>query len=48
MMGEINDEALMAFVSWCRSNHWTHVSDPVLVRRVFDAYALLPPVEKDA
>jgi len=46
-MDGISDEALMAFVSWCRSNHWTHVSDPELVRRVFDAYALLPPVEKD-
>jgi len=29
----------MAFVSWCRMNSWTITNDPVLVRRVFDAYA---------
>jgi hypothetical protein len=34
----ISDEALMAFVGWCRMNHWTYTNDPVLVRRVFDAY----------
>ncbi len=43
----ISDEALMAFVAWCRMNHWTLINDPALVRRVFDAYAGLPPLVDD-
>jgi hypothetical protein len=38
----ITDDALMAFVDWCRMNHGRFVYDPVLVRRVFNAYAGLP------
>lgn len=41
----ISDEALMAFVAWCRMNHWRYTNDPVLVRRVFDAYALVPDLQ---
>lgn len=43
----IADEALMAFVAWCRMNAWQYTSDPVLVRRVFDAYAGLPEYQSD-
>ena len=35
----ISDEALMAFVEWCRLNSRKVVNDEVLVRRVFEAYA---------
>lgn len=38
----ISDEALMAFASWCHINARRYVGDPVVVRRVFDAYAGLP------
>lgn len=41
----IHDDALMAFVAWCRMNAWQYTSDPDLVRRVFNAYAALPPLE---
>ena len=43
--GTISDEALLAFAQWCRVNHFAHVANPVLVRRVFDAYAGLPPLD---
>ena len=43
----ISDEALMAFVDWCRMNHGRFVYDPVLVRRVFDAYAGLPTMPEE-
>lgn len=39
----ISDEALLAFAQWCRLNHPRTVYDPVLLRRVFDAYSALPP-----
>ena len=29
----------MAFVEWCRMNSRKVINDPVLVRRVFNAYA---------
>ncbi len=41
--GQISDEALLAFVDWCRLNPWRLVYDKELMRRVFDAYAALTP-----
>lgn len=40
----ISDEALMAFVAWCRA---TMINDPAEVRRVFDFYVALPPLADD-
>ena len=42
----ISDEALLAFARWCRLNDARFVLDPVLARRVFDAYAALPSLEQ--
>lgn len=34
----ISDEALLAFVEWCRLNDRRIVGDPLIVRRVLNAY----------
>ena len=43
--GPISDEALVAFVDWCRLNPWRLVYDKALMRRVFDAYASVAPLD---
>lgn len=43
---KITDEALLAFVQWCRMNDARLVSDPVIARQVFNAYRLLPALNK--
>ena len=43
---KITDDALVAFVRWCRLNDGQLVTQPVTARRVFNAYRLLPPLEK--
>jgi hypothetical protein len=40
---EISDEALVAFVQWCRINEEPLVTDPLTARRVFRAYRLSAP-----
>jgi hypothetical protein len=45
---KITDEALVAFALWCRMNEYFLVSNPVVARRVFNAYRLLPPLVKDS
>lgn len=42
----ITDDALVAFVLWCRANDAALVTDPVVARRVFDAYRLLKPLSQ--
>ena len=41
---KITDDALVAFVRWCRLNDGQLVTEPVTARRVFNAYRLIPPV----
>lgn len=38
----ISDAALIAFVRWCRLNAPEFVLDPVIARRVLEAYATDP------
>lgn len=40
----MTDDALLAFARWCRLNSPDVVLDPVVLRRVFDAYAQLVPL----
>jgi hypothetical protein len=44
---KITDEALVAFVRWCRLNDGQLVTEPVTARRVYNAYRLLPPVSRE-
>lgn len=44
---KITDEALVAFAQWCRGNDPALVTDPKILRRVYDAYRLLPPVQTE-
>ena len=41
----MTDEALFAFALWCRQNDRKFIDDPVVLRRVFNAYDGIDEVE---
>jgi hypothetical protein len=41
----MTDEALVCFVQWCRWNDRDLVENPEVARRVFNAYAAIPPYD---